>query len=574
MNISKIQILPPLEFKSPPPLPVVEKKPAYVEPVDVRKRVETPKENLPKDVVEKKNRDLENSLRSAIQSAEIRIHQATEAKSNTIREVENHAQLLRKAVDEGKDADWNKVNEALQKVETSSRSDGLAESDSRNFIDSLTKIINDGKKHTATSSNPLLLNASETVNKLTHQLNELNALVSQAREEAKVLNSYKELIDKSRQQFAMEMRNILPNVDMHARDKNLNEDELNALIAHAHKKVDQLRQQLVEQQVREEQHISRAIEEQKKADSRIAAEHLSVELKRIEAQKELEVERALSSERQSWEDQLEGKLKRASAAHSDHLEQVVRTQRQLFEIENAQKVEEAILIERDFHSRQMGAAISRLEGIESALSSRIALDNENRRAKQFWIACHNLIDTIKHGNKAGTDMDKRRLPLEETLKLLKEVNPEDNFVNTVITSFPESTKNQGIYTEQDLKNRFEKVYNLGRRTASIDENGGSLSGYLWSYVRSMFLVDVPRRFSDDDRFDPIACDNVELLARAKWYMDKGDMEGAMRVAQLLRGQPAQLARDWVVDTRTHLEARLLAQLLVVHAAATSIRTTY
>ena len=33
------------------------------------------------------------------------------------------------------------------------------------------------------------------------------------------------------------------------KDKNLNEDELNALIAHAHKKVDQLRQQLVEQQV-------------------------------------------------------------------------------------------------------------------------------------------------------------------------------------------------------------------------------------------------------------------------------------------------------------------------------------
>ena len=33
------------------------------------------------------------------------------------------------------------------------------------------------------------------------------------------------------------------------KDKNLSEDELNALIAHAHKKVDQLRQQLVEQQV-------------------------------------------------------------------------------------------------------------------------------------------------------------------------------------------------------------------------------------------------------------------------------------------------------------------------------------
>ena len=56
---------------------------------------------------------------------------------------------------------------------------------------------------------------------------------------------------------------------------------------------------------------------------------------------------------------------------------------------------------------------------EYDLSKQLKFDY--RRAKQFWIACHNLIDTIKHGNKAGTDMDKRRLPLEDTLKLLKEV---------------------------------------------------------------------------------------------------------------------------------------------------------
>ena len=65
--------------------------------------------------------------------------------------------------------------------------------------------------------------------------------------------------------------------------------------------------------------------------------------------------------------------------------------------------------------------MSRLEGIEEALGSRVALDNENRRAKQFWIACHNLIDTLKHGNKAGNNIDERRLPLNESLNLLKEV---------------------------------------------------------------------------------------------------------------------------------------------------------
>lgn len=48
-------------------------------------------------------------------------------------------------------------------------------------------------------------------------------------------------------------------------------------------------------------------------------------------------------------------------------------------------------------------------------------DAENRRSKQFWIACHNLIDTIVHGRKAGGTMDERRAPLGENLKVLEEV---------------------------------------------------------------------------------------------------------------------------------------------------------
>ena len=141
-------------------------------------------------------------------------------------------------------------------------------------------------------------------------------------------------------------------------DKNLNEEELNALIAHAHLKVDQLRRQLSDQQVREELHISKALEEQRLADERIASEKLGIEMSRVGLQKELEIERAVSFQkvsathqtfyfqlvesRSSWEGELEDKLKRTASAHSEHLEQVIRTQRQLFEIEQNQKVEEVV----------------------------------------------------------------------------------------------------------------------------------------------------------------------------------------------------------------------------------------
>lgn len=118
-------------------------------------------------------------------------------------------------------------------------------------------------------------------------------------------------------------------------------------------KVDQLRQQLTDQQVelsrfyaqryvqvREEQHIARAIEDQRRADERVASDRLAIEINRVRNQQEVDVERALMASRSTWEGELEDQLKRASSAHSEHLEQVIRTQRQLFEIEHNQKVEE------------------------------------------------------------------------------------------------------------------------------------------------------------------------------------------------------------------------------------------
>ncbi|EYC18294.1 hypothetical protein Y032_0028g1783 [Ancylostoma ceylanicum] len=413
------EVLPPLARI---PLPEIERKPpVHVDPVDLKPPQEVPPGKLSPELIAERSKQLESSLMSAIQSAEAKVRAATEAKVMTINAINDHAVLVKSTVDDPQKADWEKVTSALQHAESLAHKDGVAEADGRNYIDNLRKVISFGKNDPSTSNNALLINATETANKLSHQLDELNGLVSKARQESTILNQYKDLIERSRQQFALEMKSILPNVDVNAKDKNLTEDELNALIAHAHLKVDHLRRQLSDQQVREEQHIANAIAEQREADERIAAERLRLELQRIQQQQDVAIERAVLKNRSTWETEMEEQLKRTAAAHSEHLEQVIRTQRQLFEIEHNQKVEEAVRLERDLHSRQVGAALSRLEGIESALSSRIALDSENRRAKQFWIACHNLIETIKHGNKAGEDMEQRRFPLEESLSLLKQV---------------------------------------------------------------------------------------------------------------------------------------------------------
>ena len=67
----------------------------------------------------------------------------------------------------------------------------------------------------------------------------------------------------------------------------MTETELNSLIAHAHRRIDQLQKLLAEQQVMEQQRIQKALESQKDEDSKLAEEMLSRERDRWAAELEI-----------------------------------------------------------------------------------------------------------------------------------------------------------------------------------------------------------------------------------------------------------------------------------------------
>lgn len=559
-----------------PPIQTVSKSPAVVDPVDLKATQDSviPDSKANAELKLKKNKEIEDALKAALSSATSKVQIATDAKVSTMAAISEHANLLKKTVDDGQNADWSKVTSALEKVEKLGRIDSAEETDARNYLDNIRKIVDDGRSCWSTRDNPLLANATETANKLGQQLDELNVMIQKSRNESRVMNQYKDLIEKSRRQFALELKSILPNVDIHAKDSKLTEDELNALIAHAHLRVDQLRRQLMEQQVREEQNIAKAIEQQRQADAKFAQDQLQLEIKRVKEQSDVDLDRKVISSRKEWEHELEERLRRAAAAHSEHLEQVVRTQRQLYDIEQNQKIEEAIAQERSLHSRQISVAQGRLEGIETALNSRIAADVENRRSKQFWIACQNLVDSVTHGRKGGADLETRRKPLANELQVIKEASFGDEFVTCLLNALPNESIYNGVYTEQDLKTRFLKLYKTGRRVAKVDDNGGGLMRYFLSYLQNAVTLDLMRKFSPEDKLDPLALDTYEIFARAKYFVDGDDLGSAVRVMQLLQGEAGRLARDWIADVRAHLETRFIAELLVAHAAVSSIRAIY
>jgi hypothetical protein len=82
------------------------------------------------------------------------------------------------------------------------------------------QVINEGRASALTSSNALLAIATETLNKLSYQLDDVNSRVETARVESRIMNQYRSLIDASRMQFAQELKSILPHIDVHAKGQS------------------------------------------------------------------------------------------------------------------------------------------------------------------------------------------------------------------------------------------------------------------------------------------------------------------------------------------------------------------
>lgn len=101
------------------------------------------------------------------------------------------------------------------------------------------------------------------------------------------------MLKKDKADFKKELEAIVPELKLGDRGLNLSEEELNALLAHAHRRIFQLKHQLREQQMLEHQRLEDALCEQKKADMKEAnlklGEELDKQYNELQLDKEAEV---------------------------------------------------------------------------------------------------------------------------------------------------------------------------------------------------------------------------------------------------------------------------------------------
>lgn len=509
--------------------------------------------------------------------------QAIGAQEAALTAIAAHTDKLREAMDSETPPDEKStqaLNEALNERARAVDDAGEALFKAKGELEKLRSVIDKAKQSKIDSARPQILAAEENLHSMIVDLDKVVTKVQTAQSEAKIVSQYSELVNEAKAQFQQELANITPEIQANWKGLSgkLSADDLNSLIAHAHRRIDQLNRELAEQRVREQIHIEVALEQQKLEDQKAQERAVISALEHSREDMRLEQEKKVQEVREVMEAEMRTQLRRQAAAHTDHLRDVLKVQEQELR-EEAQEILNSKMMEQETHYRRltqeqldtftldMNAAYARLKGIEEAIDSHVIAEEEARKAHQLWLSVEALNYTLK---SAGADSPTE--PLEGAVRAIKESCAENEFAQALAIAIPEESLNRGIYSEASLRARFYDIRRLARRVALIDETRNSLYQYFLSYLQSVLLFERDQE-APPAKLAPEDLDTFKLLAYATYSIERGDLELAAKFVNQLRGESQRVAQDWLKEARLTLETKQVISLLSAYANAVGLGTT-
>ncbi|XP_022091636.1 MICOS complex subunit Mic60-like [Acanthaster planci] len=485
---------------------------------------------------------------------------AIDAQKKGVVLTEEHRDRLKEAMDElqsdtnEKRAQWTKVVEAAE-----------AKMDLMELEKLKVVIAESQEKKPRLGSSQAITDATKYLNKITYDLDTAVAEVVKAQAESNILKEYHDLIQEGREQFSKELKSLMPEVKLGEKGKKLTEDELNSLIAHGHRRIEQLQHQLAEQQAMEQRRLQQALQKQKGELEQEMVDAINRELERKEGIFAVDLDKKIEEVMQESEKEMRVQLRRQAAAHSDHLADVLQQQAQEFDQQLQQHEQNVRIQEQDRYHQKLAGALATLKGVQSAVEGRAGMEKQVQKAQELWLACENLKRTIASG-------DTMSAPLANEIVAVTDAAEDNAFVDAIIKSIPEKALIQGVQSQEALRQRWDNVNRVCRRVVMVEESGSSLFKYVLSFVQSLLIFPqrIPATPPPNQEIDPDSLDTFRLLDLASYHIEQGDLEQAVRYINQLRGMPRKVVADWLREARLLLETSQAASVLSAHASASGL----
>ncbi|KAK8772710.1 hypothetical protein V5799_024047 [Amblyomma americanum] len=229
---------PPPPIAVPPPTPVKEKTPS---PQDLEAEAQKQLQDI-KERNERLNFALEQSLREAQAELEKYTKDAVVAELEAKEAAQSYARKLYRAIDEARDSEdqymWDEALQAKEAKLAAVQKAAVKSEQAWKCLENLQSAIKKGQEDKETHSNLALSPAQHAAKVALEQLRNAESQSRSAKEAARTATDYKDAVERAQLHFQKEIEALLPETKFTG--QKLSEDELNLLLAHAHRKIENL----------------------------------------------------------------------------------------------------------------------------------------------------------------------------------------------------------------------------------------------------------------------------------------------------------------------------------------------
>lgn len=408
----------------------------------------------------------------------------------------------------------------------------------------------------------------------TDHINNVKDELYKVKDASNMSEKYWRNVERARNYFIDEIESIFPGLNMTEKELNLSKEDLDLFIMHAYSHVLAYQKELQRLQTDGELRLKRAIENFR-ANNPTEAEKAQVEYLLEVEKRQLAVnnQKKVFKIRADAEKQLRQQLKQQAEAHIDHLADAIALKEAELKRSFSQELEDKLSVEKANYKLQLASMLGKMRGMDAALQARAESERSAHQAQALWAACQALWATVRTG-EPGVHWKNKLRPLKSEIRAVSKVAEGDELVAVVLKNLPSEAEDRGVFPEDALRERFLNVERLARKVALVPECGATIPIYILSYLQSVFILKPDEPISKDELqnkpFDYSNLDTYDILNRARYFVDRGDLMQAIKYMNLLKGAPRKVAADWLKETRLLLETQQAANTLMAHAASSGL----